>query len=158
MFSERLKRLRTEKGITQKELADRLHISRSTIAGYESLGKEPDGEKLCALADFFGVSVDYLLGGTDSREPISPTPAPPSAAQRPAEAAIAGELGSLSDRQLDRLLGYIQALKELPEGAASQNTSIWRRTPQARAPPLRADLVLEMKGGCSWQRIGIRTK
>ena len=42
----------------------------------------------------------------------------------PAEAAIAGELGSLSDRQLDRLLGYIQALKELPEGAASQNTAI----------------------------------
>ena len=121
MFSERLKRLRMEKGITQKELADRLHISRSTIAGYESLGKEPDGEKLCALADFFGVSVDYLLGGTDSREPISP---PPAAAQRPAEAAIAGELGSLSDRQLDRLFGYIQALKELPEGAASQNTSI----------------------------------
>lgn len=121
MFSERLKRLRMEKGITQKELADRLHISRSTIAGYESLGKEPDGEKLCALADFFGVSVDYLLGSTDSREPISPTPA---AAQRPAEAAIAGELGSLSDRQLDRLLGYIQALKELPEGAASQNTAI----------------------------------
>lgn len=124
MFSERLKRLRMEKGITQKELADRLHISRSTIAGYESLGKEPDGEKLCALADFFGVSVDYLLGGTDSREPISPTHAPPAAAQRPAEAAIAGELSSLSDRQLDRLLGYIQALKELPEGAASQNTAI----------------------------------
>lgn len=121
MFSERLKRLRMEKGITQKELADRLHISRSTIAGYESLGKEPDGEKLCALADFFGVSVDYLLGVTDSRELTSPTPA---AAQRPVEAAIAGELSSLSDRQLDRLLGYIQALKELPEGAASQNTSI----------------------------------
>lgn len=121
MFSERLKRLRMEKGITQKELADRLHISRSTIAGYESLGKEPDGEKLCALADFFGVSVDYLLGVTDSRELTSPAPA---AAQRPVEAAIAGELSSLSDRQLDRLLGYIQALKELPEGAASQNTSI----------------------------------
>lgn len=121
MFSERLKRLRMEKGITQKELADRLHISRSTIAGYESLGKEPDGEKLCALADFFGVSVDYLLGVTDSRELTSPAPA---AAQRPVEAAIAGELGSLSDRQLDRLLGYIQALKELPEGAASQNTAI----------------------------------
>lgn len=121
MFSERLKRLRMEKGITQKELADQLHISRSTIAGYESLGKEPDGEKLCALADFFGVSVDYLLGGTDSRELTSPAPA---AAKRPVEAAIAGELGSLSDRQLDRLFGYIQALKELPEGAASQNTSI----------------------------------
>ena len=123
MFSERLKKLRMEKGITQKELADRLHISRSTIAGYESLGKEPDGEKLCALADFFGVSVDYLLGVTDSRELTSPTPTPPAAAQRPVEAAIAGELGSLSDRQLDRLLGYIQALKELPEGSP-QNTAI----------------------------------
>lgn len=124
MFSERLKRLRMEKGITQKELADRLHISRSTIAGYESLGKEPDGEKLCALADFFGVSVDYLLGGTDSREPISQTPAPPSAAQRPAEVAITGELHNLSDRQLDRLMGYIQALKELPDSTTPQNVAI----------------------------------
>lgn len=124
MFSERLKRLRMEKGITQKELADRLHISRSTIAGYESLGKEPDGEKLCALADFFGVSVDYLLGGTDSREPISPTHAPPAAAQRPAEAAITGELHNLSDRQLDRLMGYIQALKELPDSTTPQNVAI----------------------------------
>lgn len=124
MFSERLKRLRMEKGITQKELADRLHISRSTIAGYESLGKEPDGEKLCALADFFGVSVDYLLGGTDSREPISPTPAPLSSAQRPAEVAITGELHNLSDRQLDRLMGYIQALKELPDSTTPQNVAI----------------------------------
>lgn len=121
MFSERLKRLRMEKGITQKELADRLHISRSTIAGYESLGKEPDGEKLCALADFFGVSVDYLLGVTDSRELTSPAPA---AAKRPVEAAIAGELGSLSDRQLDRLMGYIQALKELPDSTTPQNVAI----------------------------------
>lgn len=122
MFSERLKRLRVEKGITQKELADRLHISRSTIAGYESLGKEPDGEKLCALADFFGVSVDYLLGVTNSREP-SKTPAASAAVQRPAEAAIASELHSLSDRQLDRLMGYIQALKELPD-ATPQNAAI----------------------------------
>ncbi len=124
MFSERLKRLRTEKGITQKELADRLHISRSTIAGYESLGKEPDGEKLCALADFFGVSVDYLLGGTDSREPKSKMPAASAVAQRPAEVAITGELHNLSDRQLDRLMGYIQALKELPDSTTPQNVAI----------------------------------
>lgn len=94
------------------------------MRGMNRSEKNQTAKNSAPLADFFGVSVDYLLGGTDSREPISPTPAPPSAAQRPAEAAIAGELGSLSDRQLDRLLGYIQALKELPEGAASQNTSI----------------------------------
>ena len=124
MFSERLKRLRMEKGITQKELADRLHISRSTIAGYESLGKEPDVEKLCALAEFFGVSVDYLLGVTDSRSQTAPIPGATATAQRPVEAAITGELHSLSDRQLDRLMGYIQALKELPDSTTPQNVAI----------------------------------
>lgn len=124
MFSERLKRLRMEKGITQKELADRLHISRSTIAGYESLGKEPDGEKLCALAEFFEVSVDYLLGITDSRSPAAQAPTASVSAQRPVEAAITGELHNLSDRQLDRLMGYIQALKELPDSTTPQNVAI----------------------------------
>lgn len=124
MFSERLKRLRMEKGITQKELADRLHISRSTIAGYESLGKEPDGEKLCALAEFFGVSVDYLLGVTDSRNQAAPAPIASSTVQRPVEAAITGELHNLSDRQLDRLMGYIQALKEVPDSTTPQNVAI----------------------------------
>lgn len=119
-----IKQLRLAAGMTQRELAQRINVGNTTLSQYESGARVPSDEVKLKIATVFGVSVDYLLGGTDSREPISPTPAPPSAAQRPAEAAIAGELGSLSDRQLDRLLGYIQALKELPEGAASQNTSI----------------------------------
>ena len=59
----------------------------------------------------------------DAQSPVQ-LAVPPAVAQRPVEAAIAGELSSLSDRQLDRLLGYIQALKELPEGTAPQNTAI----------------------------------
>jgi transcriptional regulator with XRE-family HTH domain len=107
--------------MTQEEFGRIFGISKPTVSFYEHGKSVPNDQIKTAIARYFGVSVDYLLGVTDSRELTSSTPA---AAQRPAEAAIAGELGSLSDRQLDRLLGYIQALKELPEGAASQNTSI----------------------------------
>lgn len=120
-ISDRIRLLRTESHMTQEEFGRIFGISKPTVSFYEHGKSVPNDQIKTAIARYFGVSVDYLLGVTDSRELTSPTSA---AAQRPAEAAIAGELGSLSDRQLDRLLGYIQALKELPEGAASQNTSI----------------------------------
>lgn len=123
-ISDRIRLLRAESHMTQEEFGRIFGISKPTVSFYEHGKSVPNGQIKTAIARYFGVSVDYLLGVTDSREPISPTHAPPAAAQRPAEAAIAGELGSLSDRQLDRLLGYIQALKELPEGAASQNAAI----------------------------------
>ena len=120
-ISDRIRLLRTESHMTQEEFGRIFGISKPTVSFYEHGKSVPNDQIKTAIARYFGVSVDYLLGVTDSRELTSPTPA---ATQRPAEAAIAGELGSLSDRQLDRLLGYIQALKELPEGAASQNASI----------------------------------
>lgn len=119
-----IKQLRLAAGMTQRELAQRINVGNTTLSQYESGARVPSDEVKLKIAMVFGVSVDYLLGATDSREPKSKMPAASAVAPRPAEAAIAGELGSLSDRQLDRLLGYIQALKELPEGAASQNTSI----------------------------------
>lgn len=120
-ISDRIRLLRTESHMTQEEFGRIFGISKPTVSFYEHGKSVPNDQIKTAIARYFGVSVDYLLGVTDSRELTSPTPA---AAQRPAEAVIAGELGSLSDRQLDRLLGYIQALKELPEGVASQNTAI----------------------------------
>ena len=120
-ISDRIRLLRTESHMTQEEFGKVAAVSAMAVSFYEHGKSVPNDQINTAIARYFGVSVDYLLGVTDSRELTSPTPA---AAQRPVEAAIAGELGSLSDRQLDRLFGYIQALKELPEGAASQNTSI----------------------------------
>lgn len=120
-ISDRIRLLRTESHMTQEEFGRIFGISKPTVSFYEHGKSVPNDQIKTAIARYFGVSVDYLLGVTDSRELTNPTP---SVAQRPVEAAIAGELGSLSDRQLDRLFGYIQALKELPEGAASQNTSI----------------------------------
>ena len=66
-FSQRLITLRKERDMTQADLAKAIHKTRSTVSGYETEGKEPDYEMLCSLAQFFGVSVDYLLGVEDSR-------------------------------------------------------------------------------------------
>lgn len=63
-FNLVLKSLRTEHGMTQEQLAKILKISRSTIGMYEKGDREPDYETLEAIADFFNVDVDYLLGRT----------------------------------------------------------------------------------------------
>lgn len=66
-FAHRLKQLRKDLDLTQNELAVKLSSSRSTIAGYETERKQPDYETLTKIADFFDVSVDYLLGRTDNK-------------------------------------------------------------------------------------------
>ncbi|WP_303870418.1 helix-turn-helix domain-containing protein [Acetobacterium wieringae] len=69
-FGSRLKQLRNSKQLTQQDLATMMGLSRATIAGYESTGKQPDQEKTLWLADYFNVSTDYLLGRTDDPTPI----------------------------------------------------------------------------------------
>ena len=59
---------RKEKGLTQAELGKYFNLSKQTISSYENGGSSPDKDTLQRLADFFSVSVDYLLGRTDSRE------------------------------------------------------------------------------------------
>lgn len=65
-FKERLKELRSKKGITQEQLAGFLDIPESTIRRYESVEESmPRRERLEKIADFFEVSTDYLLGRTN---------------------------------------------------------------------------------------------
>ncbi|SFL09482.1 helix-turn-helix domain-containing protein [Halanaerobium salsuginis] len=68
-FSDRLKKLRKEKNLYQKELAEYLGVSRPTITQYESGARKPDNDTLEKIADHFNVTVDYLLGRTDERSP-----------------------------------------------------------------------------------------
>ncbi len=65
LFANIFKELRTSKGYTQEELAKRLKISRSRIGMYETGAREPDFETLEAIADFFNVDIDYLIGRTN---------------------------------------------------------------------------------------------
>ena len=59
-----LAKLRNDKGIFQKELAAQLKLSIGTISNYEKGIHSPDLVTLCKLADYFGVTTDYLLGRT----------------------------------------------------------------------------------------------
>ena len=65
-FSERLKEIRTENKITQKQLAAALHISERGIQAYELNERKPGLDVLVTLADYFNVSLDYLAGRTDN--------------------------------------------------------------------------------------------
>ncbi|NLC77487.1 MAG: helix-turn-helix transcriptional regulator [Clostridia bacterium] len=61
-LGQRLKRLRMQKGMTQEQLAEVIGISRSALSMYELNQREPDLSTLIAIADYFSVSTDYLLG------------------------------------------------------------------------------------------------
>ena len=68
----RLKQVRQLKGMNQKELADALNLSQAAISGYET-GKYDPGMKIWKqIADFFGVTVDYLIEDTSDDKKKSP--------------------------------------------------------------------------------------
>ena len=63
----RLKELRKMKRISQVRLAIDLNMNQTTISRYENMERQADYETLIRFADYFGVSVDYLLGRTDHK-------------------------------------------------------------------------------------------
>ena len=65
-FGNLLAELRQDKRMTQAQLAQVMFVTAGTISNYEKGIHFPDVEKLLALADYFEVTVDYLLGRTDS--------------------------------------------------------------------------------------------
>ncbi len=68
-FGQRLKELRELKGMSQEELARIFNLSQSTFAYYERNKKQPSQRTLSLLADYFGVSTDYLLGREANIDP-----------------------------------------------------------------------------------------
>ena len=62
IFPQRLKELRLEKGLTQQEIADLVHVNRVTYTNWEKGKREPSFENLFKLADLLEVSLDSLFG------------------------------------------------------------------------------------------------
>lgn len=67
MNGNKLKKMRENKGLLQKEVADALKISTSTIGMYEQNRREPDNETLKKISNYFNVSTDYLLDNTPKK-------------------------------------------------------------------------------------------
>ena len=63
----RLKKLRNERNISQLKLAIDLNMNQNTVSRYENLEREADYKTLIKFADYFGVSLDYLLGRSENR-------------------------------------------------------------------------------------------
>ncbi len=68
-FASRLKHLRRARGLRQADLAAAIQVAQTTIANYEQHNRFPDEETLAKLADYFAVSLDYLLGRSELELP-----------------------------------------------------------------------------------------
>lgn len=99
-IADRLRDLRTLKSVNQDIAAEACGISRIALARYETGQRSPRIEIATRLADYYGVSVDYLLGGDE------PSPAP-----HDTRAEAKRLLEGLSDEQYNAALQYIQFLK-----------------------------------------------
>ena len=65
---DRIRGLREDADLTQAKMVDAINVPQRTYAYYESGQRMIPPSVLCALADFYGVSVDYILGRTDNRK------------------------------------------------------------------------------------------
>ena len=70
MFIQKLKELIAQKGITKNKLLTDLGLGKNSFINWETRGTVPSGETLSRIADYFGVSVDYLLGNEKQKEEV----------------------------------------------------------------------------------------
>lgn len=99
-FANILKTLRTERQLSQLELATRLGISKSAVSMYEQGRREPDFDILNKIADIFQVDVDYLLGRTVS-----------SLESEPVTIAAHLDTSDLTQAELDDVAEYIRFIR-----------------------------------------------
>ncbi|MGG1531430.1 helix-turn-helix domain-containing protein [Brevibacillus agri] len=114
-FGERLSKLRTEKKLSQAELASRLNIAKSTLAMYETDKREPSFETVERIADFFDVQVDYLLGRTCD-------PSPTTKKDKPIQglAFIDGGVEELDEEEMDYLMESLELFRRMKERKAKE--------------------------------------
>lgn len=104
---ENLRLLREERKITQREFAQKLGISKTTLCYYEQGKVSPSVEMLTKIADFFNCSTDYLLGHQAKNVLYLDS-------YTPTQKNIIEAVKDLSEDESYQLLGYIARMKDLP--------------------------------------------
>lgn len=107
-ISEILKTLRQEDGLTQNQLAKNIGIGQSTIVGYERGDREPTASNLIKYANYFNVSMDYLVGRTDELGAIITSPAAKSLSDR--ENRVLALFRKMSFAEQNRYIGFGEGL------------------------------------------------
>lgn len=91
-FTERITKLRIEKGLSQHQLAQRLGVKRSVVSYYESGDRLPSFDVLIEMSRVFNVSTDYLLKGKDASRII--------------------DVSELDNKDIDAVMSVINVLRE----------------------------------------------
>ena len=113
----RLKELRLEKGLLQKNVAELLDVDRTTYAKYETEASEPNRDTLIRLAKIFGVSMDYLLELTNQRG------TPPTAIDEGRlDAELIDRLASLTPEEQSKVDAFVQGMIASRSGEVSHPT------------------------------------
>lgn len=101
-MGKRLQELRDLRGVNQEVAAEACGMSRIALARYETGVRVPRMDKAAVLAEYYGVTVDYILGND------TPTAVPPA---DPDSTQLAAALKGLSDENLAKLLDYAKLLQ-----------------------------------------------
>lgn len=116
VFKKRMKDLRNQKGLTMDQLAKTLNISKSRISMWENNGTVPRKDMLIELANFYNVSIDYLLGN-DQYDGVNVNNKRLNYLQR--------NLGKLDEKELIQAEGMLKAVfKEIFEDDEDENDGI----------------------------------
>ncbi|AXF52128.1 MAG: HTH_XRE protein [Podoviridae sp. ctcf755] len=105
----RLKMLRTEKGMTVRELGEKINVSYAAVSKMENNQQNISNEYLQILSDFFNVSTDYLLGLSDIRNPEKELNKQQES--DPIFFSLYDEVKELTDAQKEEILEIIKKLK-----------------------------------------------
>ena len=146
-LGQKIKKLRNEKGLTQKDLADQVHVTFQTVSKWEKDENEPDVSTLRELAKLFDCSLDYLLSEDDKEEQVPEVVEPVEQPVEPVTKTIIihqKELhvcrlcnkdipeDDLAVEHLTKKERYGRTYKTVPAGEAFYHKECWNQVLQAR--------------------------
>lgn len=107
-FIQRLKALMKSRNVTDKQLTEELGLAKNSVTYWKNKGNIPKGDTLELIAEYFNVSVDYLLGKTDIKKEQTDSDNLPASEEMQ---RLLKETSTLSDDEARKVREYVELLK-----------------------------------------------